>query len=275
MADFDVVGDLITCPNCGAHNRVGAYSSLLRPVCGRCHGSLTAVIENIFKSAPASQRTYIIHPRKSRKRLTIGVVLAVLIVILAIIALFCAPSLMAPVTLKTPRPPLGASEDAAVLISSLRESSSYIQKRTPPPLINRRITNGQMIRNSGLYGMGQLTVKNGLSIDAAAKLISKRDNSLLAFFTIASFNQFTLEGVNDGNYRLIFCIGEDWDQDRAVFTRPKGCSEFEQPMTFTTTSEYRSRAVFKRYSILEVTLNPVPGGNIRTHRLSQQEFEKY
>jgi hypothetical protein len=89
------------------------------------------------------------------------------------------------------------------------------------PRINRKLSNGTIIRSSSLrlHGSGQLTIKNGLSLDAAAKLIDKQNNLCKAYFYISSESPFTLTGVPDGNYRLLFGIGEDWDSSTLFFTR--------------------------------------------------------
>jgi hypothetical protein len=144
-----------------------------------------------------------------------------------------------------------------------------------PPRINRKLSNGTIIRSSSLHGRGQLTIKNGLSLDAAAKLIDKQNNLCKAYFYISSGSPFTLTGVPDGNYRLLFGIGEDWDQATEFFTRNQAFSEFNKPMDFVTFQEQRGDSIYKNYTVMEVPPHPVPGGNIRTHSISEKEFQQY
>jgi hypothetical protein len=46
-------------------------------------------------------------------------------------------------------------------------------------------------------------------------------------------------------------------------------------MFFTTFEEKRELSVYEKYTTIEVTLHPVPGGNIRTHSISGKEFQQY
>jgi hypothetical protein len=144
-----------------------------------------------------------------------------------------------------------------------------------PPRINRKLPNGTIIRSFSLYGRGQLPIKNGLSLDAAAKLIDKQNNLCKAYFYISSESPFTLTGVPDGNYQLLFGIGEDWDSSTLFFTRSQVFSEFDKPMFLTTFEEKRELSVYEKYTTIEVTLHPVPGGNIRTYSISGKEFQQY
>jgi hypothetical protein len=80
MSDSEGV-DIITCTHCGTRNRVGAYESTLRPVCGRCRSSLEPAIEAYKLTAPSPQKPF--PPGRKTQRGTkiaigVGVFLAVL-----------------------------------------------------------------------------------------------------------------------------------------------------------------------------------------------------
>jgi hypothetical protein len=145
----------------------------------------------------------------------------------------------------------------------------------PPRRINRKLPNGTIIRSFSLHGRGELTIKNGLSLDAAAKLIDKQEDKCKVYFYICAYGQFTLSGINHGDYRLLFGIGADWDQATELFTRDQAFSEFNKPMTFVTSQEQHGDSIYENYKVMEVTLHPVPGGNIKTHTISAKEFQKY
>ena len=141
--------------------------------------------------------------------------------------------------------------------------------------LNRRLPNETMIRRAMLNGGGKLTVKNGLDRDAALKVIDKRKNVCIAYFYARARSNATVKEIEDGDYRLLFVTGVDWDQGRGCFTREVAFSEFDRSMLYETREQVRDEGVFEEYTIIEVTLHRVSGGNVRTSKMSPEDFNKY
>jgi hypothetical protein len=268
MSDFEVVDSIIICQQCGARNRVGTYASTLTPVCGKCRASLQTAIETYRHEDHSSPESTFANPPRAHRNAKLYVGLGIIFVVLGVGAVVLLQ--------EKSTPPRSASE--------YKSTERYVPSNPPvrvtpqphqAPTENRRLPNGTIIRGTGLYGQGTLTVKNGLASDAAAKLVNKRDNVCEAYFYVCANDQFTLSGINEGDYRLLFGIGEDWDQSTEFFTRNQAVSEFNKPMDFETFKEQRGNAIYTNWTVMEVTLHPVPGGNIKTHTVSAEEFQKY
>jgi hypothetical protein len=126
---------------------------------------------------------------------------------------------------------------------------------------------------------GQLTVSNGSSRHAVAKLIDIQNDTKILSFVACAGKQSTIEAIPNGYYRLIFAFGDRLYIATDRFESPRGFSKFDRPLTFTTANTvtdtddatyYRTR-----YTTLSVTLTPVIGGNVTTSSISRSDFEKY
>ncbi len=88
----------------------------------------------------------------------------------------------------------------------------------PTPTLTRQLATGSVIKQSGPRdGQGELTVENGLDLEAVA-VLSRSDGWLLAVY-IQHNNSYTITSIPDGNYDLFFTLGEDWDAGDGAFTR--------------------------------------------------------
>ncbi len=156
------------------------------------------------------------------------------------------------------------------------ESPKYAEAPEPVPLpTDRKLRNGTMINSRRLNGAGQLQVDNGLPNDAVVKVVSTDTDDCIAFFYVASNSAHKIKGIPDGDYKLMFCSGYDWDKKARCFTRDKRKSKFREPSTFTTTRERTSRGILRHSVILRVTLHRVPHGNAKADPISDAEFDRY
>ena len=76
--------------------------------------------------------------------------------------------------------------------------------------------------------------------------------------------KFTVTGVRDGTYQIYMSSGVDWDSRAKRYTRNCGFSRFDDSFKFNTTS--------RQYTIWEITLTPVAGGNASTSGVEPENF---
>jgi hypothetical protein len=132
----------------------------------------------------------------------------------------------------------------------------------PSPTLTRRLATGTVIKQTGaMNGEGELTVENGLDLDAVAVL--SQGSWLLAVY-VRNNSSHTITGIPDGNYELFFTLGEDWDAGQGAFTRRRDLSRFEESFPFTSTPT--------TYSVWSVTLHAVPGGTASSQDVPESQF---
>ena len=112
-------------------------------------------------------------------------------------------------------------------------------------------------------GEGELSVENGLDLDAVA-ILKQFDGDWKIAVYIQNHDSFTITGIPDSTYDLYFTLGEDWDSEQAKFTRQTSRSRFEELFPFATTAT--------TYTIWSVTLHPVEGGAADTEPVPEDEF---
>jgi hypothetical protein len=118
---------------------------------------------------------------------------------------------------------------------------------------------------------GELTVDNGTSSQAVAKLIERRTHQKILSFAISARNKATIRAIPDGSYDLLFAFGDQLYLHTDRFRTAHGFSKFTDTMDFST----RATAESIVWSKNSVTLHAVISGNARTQSLSREEFERY
>jgi hypothetical protein len=188
----------------------------------------------------------------------------------------------APASIPVPDTPLGESADLSVEMVAPDSPGPYqgwwqmqgpggtpigeqayvaIQVPQPPP---RRLTTGTVIREVGARnGMGELTIGNGLEVDAVAVLTQQGSSWLFAVYVL-NHGTHTISGIPDGTYELYFTLGEDWDAEAGQFTRERSLSRFEDTFPYATTAT--------TYATWSVTLHPVAGGSASTEGVPVDAF---
>jgi len=129
------------------------------------------------------------------------------------------------------------------------------------------LNNGSVIHGRQLLnGLGELEITNGTDNDAVIKIINTYTKISIREVYIRSHNQFTIRGIPDGQYNVLFSLGKNWDTPSGKFVTCKSYSKFDESFTYTTTT--------RQYSTYKVTLNSVVGGTATTTDLDENEFEK-
>ncbi|MFH1792143.1 MAG: hypothetical protein ABH819_00680 [Patescibacteria group bacterium] len=149
------------------------------------------------------------------------------------------------------------------------DNSSATPSETFLPVNYTRLANGTILSSTINNGnsQGTLEIDNGTNDDAIAKLVDINNQSTVITVFIQATSKFTITNISDGKYDLLFHTGKDWSKEKKKFLFNPSYSKFEDDFKYTTTS--------KKYTIYEVTLNPVMGGTAKTDSVTESEFENY
>ncbi|MCD4705341.1 hypothetical protein K8R66_04685 [bacterium] len=88
---------------------------------------------------------------------------------------------------------------------------------------------------------------------------------------IKANSTYSINKISNGNHKLFFNLGNDWNAEIKAFMVNSSYEVFEDNFNFLTkeTEEY------EEYKIFNVTLNPVIGGHAETEDISVLEFANY
>jgi len=137
------------------------------------------------------------------------------------------------------------------------------------PSKHRSMPNGsRIITDSPTSGYGVLEVENGTSDDAVLSLYDSAADETIREVYIQAKHSVWMKGIPEGTYQLAYTAGLDWDGGEDVFRCDPDYAQFDRDFVFT--EETNREGV--QYNSITVTLHPVVGGNIRTKRISREEF---
>lgn len=230
----------MNCPNCALHIPAGSK------FCKHCGIEISSSTNSRSENYTSQSNTLISTLRKG-----LGWLPAIFVIGLIILGGSSSSS-------KNATTPAGISNPPPPSCSNPPEGQTF-----------NSLTNGYPINVISSYfnGQGQLKIKNGTDDDAVAKIIDTSTNLAVAEYYIDANNDYTISGVNDGNYNLLFSLGKNWSYADKKFVTCKSFSKFDELFTFITT--------YTQYTIFSVTLNPVIGGTARTTSIDESAFDKY
>ncbi|MBF8192940.1 hypothetical protein ITP53_46150 [Nonomuraea sp. K274] len=130
----------------------------------------------------------------------------------------------------------------------------------------RRLSNGSFIRQGTLNGRSSLEIDNGGASDAVITVM--RGGSKAFSVYVRKKTKFKVKGVRDGNYKIYFTHGVDWDAKSRAFTRDCSFERFQKTVTFKTTFT----ATQIRWHDWRITLHAISGGNARTSQVDPEDF---
>ena len=135
---------------------------------------------------------------------------------------------------------------------------------------HRSLPNGSRIMpDPSTKGYGELEVQNGTSDDAVLLLYNPAADEKVLEVYVQGKHSVRVKGIPEGTYRLKYVTGLVWDGGEDFLCDPN-YAEFERDFSFT---ENRKQDGIQ-YHAITVTLHPVAGGNIRTKKISREEFLK-
>jgi uncharacterized protein YraI len=119
-------------------------------------------------------------------------------------------------------------------------------------------------------GLGKLQIQNK-SVDGVAILTDLKDAPVMAAYVRGADEDnkqkgeaVTLTGIPDGVYRLYFAHGKQWNGNEKKFEESVERQRFEDIFKFETKGGM--------YTVWEVTLFPVTGGNATSEQVGESDF---
>jgi ribosomal protein L37AE/L43A len=266
-----VMEKVVTCPKCHQRNRLSKLATKGVYRCGICGVQLpnpfVYLSEPQAKTSPSSRFSV-------KKVLIISVLTAFGLFNLALVR-SCLSDLSNGYSSSASSTPTASpseilAKQAIVVPSSLLSTPVASPSKTVTKQ-NRTLPSSTVITSPAQSGRGSLEVSNGTSRDAYIKLVAPSSSQLVAAFYVKSNSTFTLQGIPDGVYQVLFVLGEDWDSKTRTFTTNASFSRFDRSLNFVTTRQTNST----RYTIFKLTLHSVVGGDATTSPINEQEFTDY
>jgi hypothetical protein len=135
----------------------------------------------------------------------------------------------------------------------------------------RTMPNGSQIApDISASGYGVLEVQNGTSEDAVLSLYDSAADERVREVYVRAGHTIRMKGIPKGTYELVYTHGLDWVSDDIFRCGDQDYARFERQFAFTEKRDQEG----VQYKAVTVTLHPVIGGNVRTKRISRQEFLK-
>jgi ribosomal protein L37AE/L43A len=285
---------IVACPQCRRTNRLHKRSTTGVYRCGACRAALA----NPFAARPARM------PTMRVMGIIAALVLTLLVIIAVVAGITSSPRSPAqqeeirkaaerdarvdklisengPAALPAiPKPSYYASTPVTIARSpiaptSASAASARVQPPAAPPADLPTIvpTNNEILFDAypGSKFRGQLTIDNGTSSHAVAKLIDRQTRQKILSFTISARSKANIYAIPDGSYDLLFAFGDQLYVGSDRFKNAHGFAKFADSMEFTT-NVTEDAIVWSNNS---VTLHKLISGNARTESISREEFERY
>ena len=131
----------------------------------------------------------------------------------------------------------------------------------------RRLRNGTLVKRPN-GGHGELSIDNGGSADAVISLVRVRAKKPSMTVYVRAGDSFTVRRISNGTYRIYMTTGADWDKTARLFSRDCSFEAFDEPAEFTT----RTTSTAIQYTVHEITVTPVAGGNATTSGVDPGAF---
>jgi hypothetical protein len=120
----------------------------------------------------------------------------------------------------------------------------------------------------GTNGYGELTISNRTNSDAVVRLYETFSLKTVRWFFVQADSRCTVGAIPEGSYALVYTSGLDWIDAEDGFRLNPSYHQFERSVTYSEQDDEDG----VEYHEISVTLHPVVGGNVRTKRISREEF---
>jgi hypothetical protein len=127
--------------------------------------------------------------------------------------------------------------------------------------MNRRLPTGRFVISGNRSGSNSVTIENKLHFDAIVAFKLDRTPALSVY--VRSGDEYAISGMPDGNYRIYYTLGKDWDSRYRTFTRR--CA-------FIKGSLARLESDASRYTVGTLTLGPTGRGRGKATLINPARF---
>ncbi|MFI9560684.1 hypothetical protein [Nonomuraea endophytica] len=174
--------------------------------------------------------------------------------------------------------PGGVLTDLSAALKQLDETGAALQAAGDYPADvvevkaaakqSRRLSTGKFIKRENLNGRSSLQIDNGSTRDAVVTVM--RGGTKAFSIYVRKKGKYKVRGVRDGNYKIYFTHGVDWDGKNRAFTRDCSFERFQKSVKFKTT--YTASQIL--WHDWRITLHAVSGGNAPTDPVDPESFPK-
>lgn len=161
---------------------------------------------------------------------------------------------------------LGALDEAGEALQGAGDYPADVVTVKAGSKQNRRLSTGQFVKRENLNGRSSLQISNGGDRDAVVTLM--RGSSKAFSVYVRKKGTYKVRGVRDGNYRIYFTHGVDWDGKLRSFSRKCSFERFQKSVKFKTT--YTSTQIL--WHDWRITLHSISGGNAPTDTVDPGSF---
>jgi hypothetical protein len=145
---------------------------------------------------------------------------------------------------------------------------SCAEGRTP----ERPYTGERIEPDVGTSGRSTLEISNGLSVDAAVRLVDTSSNRTSRFVYIRAHDMCKIEGIEASVYWLRYVSGLDWIPNCVDFLQEESIDEFEKPFPFHQETFQEGNYLKDTWTEATASLNPVPEGTAKTRKIDRKRF---
>ena len=134
---------------------------------------------------------------------------------------------------------------------------------------------GKAVRDRA--GLSDLTIENNADQDAVVKLAENERNEPPRIYRavyVRAGDQWVVPNIAPGTYRLLFCLGTEWDPQQKTFSDVVSCAEFKNPVTFqeTRTISEDGQSTQIGFDHMHIKLQATFDGNAQTKSADQALF---
>ncbi len=131
------------------------------------------------------------------------------------------------------------------------------------------VSNGfEIIPPQDSPSLGTLKIINGITKDAAVKLVDNSSKKTRRFVYVQANHEALLKKISPCGCSIRFTLGKNWNQGKRSFSQNPSFFKFNNRLDFKETKT----AAGVQWMNYTITLHSVPTGNVKTAPISERDF---
>jgi len=122
-----------------------------------------------------------------------------------------------------------------------------------------RLKTGTYIKDADRTGYGELSITNGMYNDAVAMLTTLENKTILSVYIRGNNDNFTISGIQDGDYYLYFTSGQGWNSSLKEFEEDADYSMLNSTLNYVTKED--KEGILYTSNTLKLKVVTVPSGS--------------